>query len=70
MTDVSSPASPLRVTAQVHLAADPHQVWDLVTDWSRQHEWIWATQVRGGRAWAPRWSAGPGWARSASPTPW
>ena len=49
MTDVSSPASPLRVTAQVHLPADPHQVWDLVTDWSRQHEWIWATQVRGGQ---------------------
>ena len=49
MTDVSSPASPLRATAQVHLPADPHRVWDLVTDWSRQHEWIWATQVRGGR---------------------
>ena len=49
MTDVSSPASPLLVTAQVHLPADPHRVWDLVTDWSRQHEWIWATQVRGGQ---------------------
>ena len=49
MTDVSSPASPLRVTAQLYLPADPHRVWDLVTDWSRQHEWIWATQVRGGR---------------------
>ena len=44
-----SPASPLRVTAQVHVRADPHDVWNLMTDWSRQHEWIWATQVRGGQ---------------------
>src|ERR1039458_4209374 len=49
MTDMSPPASPLRAVAQVHVAADPHDVWDLVTDWSRQHEWIWATQVRGGQ---------------------
>src|ERR1039458_3916151 len=49
MTDVNSPASPLRAVAQVHVAADPHDVWDLVTDWSRQHEWIWATKVRGGQ---------------------
>ena len=49
MTDVNSLASPLRVTAQVHVRADPHDVWNLMTDWSRQHEWIWATQVRGGQ---------------------
>jgi carbon monoxide dehydrogenase subunit G len=49
MTDAGRPASPLRVSAQVHVAADPHEVWRLMTDWSRQHEWIWATQVRGGQ---------------------
>lgn len=49
MTNGSSPPSPLRVSAQVHVAADPHEVWRLMTDWSRQHEWIWATQVRGGQ---------------------
>ncbi len=49
MTDLNRPVTPLRVTAQVHVAADPHEVWDLVTDWSRQHEWIWATTVRGGQ---------------------
>src|ERR1019366_9621737 len=49
MTDVNSPASPLRSVAQVHVAAAPHDVGDLVTDWSRQHEWIWATKVRGGQ---------------------
>ena len=50
MTDAGRPASPLQVSAQVHVAADPHEVWRLMTDWSRQHEWIWATRVSGGAA--------------------
>ena len=45
MTDAGHPARPLRVSAQIHVAADPHEVWRLMTDWSRQHEWIWATRV-------------------------
>jgi hypothetical protein len=49
MTDGSGLSSPLRVTAHVHVRADPHDVWNLMTDWSRQHEWIWATRVRGGQ---------------------
>ena len=49
MTDGNGLSSPLRVTAQVHVRADPHDVWNLMTDWSRQHEWIWATRVRGGQ---------------------
>ncbi|MGO9083041.1 MAG: SRPBCC family protein [Streptosporangiaceae bacterium] len=40
----------LVVTAGVLVPASPQQVWDLAMDWSRQHEWIWATQVRGGAA--------------------
>jgi carbon monoxide dehydrogenase subunit G len=49
MTDVNSQVTPLRVRAQVHVRAGQEQVWALVTDWSRQHEWIWATRVRGGQ---------------------
>jgi hypothetical protein len=37
----------LTITAGVLVAADPQQVWDLAVDWSRQHEWIWATRVDG-----------------------
>lgn len=31
---------------QVRVAATPTQVWDYVTDWTRQGEWIPATKVR------------------------
>lgn len=41
------PAS-LIVTAGVTVAAGPERVWDLAVDWSRQHEWIWATRTTGG----------------------
>lgn len=42
------PAS-LTVTAGVTITADPDQVWKLAVDWSRQHEWIWATRTTGGQ---------------------
>jgi carbon monoxide dehydrogenase subunit G len=38
----------LQVAAQVAVDATPEQVWRAVVDWPRQHEWIWATRVRGG----------------------
>jgi carbon monoxide dehydrogenase subunit G len=41
------PAS-LNITAGVTVPAEPDQVWDLVVDWSRQREWIWATRTAGG----------------------
>jgi Polyketide cyclase / dehydrase and lipid transport len=41
------PAS-LIVTAGVTVPAGPERVWDLIVDWSRQHEWIWATRTTGG----------------------
>lgn len=41
-------ATKLTVTAGVLVLADPQRVWDLAVDWSRQHEWIWATKVDGG----------------------
>ena len=31
------------------MPADAERVWQAVTDWSRQHEWIWATRVHGGQ---------------------
>jgi carbon monoxide dehydrogenase subunit G len=40
--------TPLRITAQVTVDAQPEQVWRAAVDWPRQREWIWATQVRGG----------------------
>jgi hypothetical protein len=46
LVDVSSP---LEVTAQVRVPADVDRVWQAVTDWSRQQEWIWATRVHGGQ---------------------
>ena len=42
-------SSQLDVTARVRVPADAERVWQAVTDWSRQHEWIWATQVHGGQ---------------------
>jgi carbon monoxide dehydrogenase subunit G len=42
-------SSPLDVTAQVRVRADAEQVWQAVTDWSQQREWIWATRVHGGQ---------------------
>jgi hypothetical protein len=38
----------LTVTAGVIVRADPQQVWDMVVDWSRQHQWILATTTEGG----------------------
>jgi hypothetical protein len=38
----------LTIMAGVLVRAAPQQVWDTGTDWSRQHEWIWATRVTGG----------------------
>lgn len=37
------------MAAGVVVRADPEQVWRLVTDWARQHEWIWVTRVHGGQ---------------------
>jgi carbon monoxide dehydrogenase subunit G len=45
-------SAPLEITSRVLVAAEPARVWQVAMDWSRQREWIWATQVRGG--------AGPG----------
>jgi len=42
-------ATEITVVARVTVEADPEQVWRLALDWSRQHEWIWATRVTGGR---------------------
>jgi hypothetical protein len=39
----------LTVAAGVVVRAAPEQVWEVAMDWSRQHEWIWATRVDGGR---------------------
>ena len=41
-------AAPLHITSRVLVPADPERVWHLAMDWSRQREWMWGTQVRGG----------------------
>jgi carbon monoxide dehydrogenase subunit G len=38
----------LEITSSVQVRAAPDRVWGLAMDWSRQGEWIPATQVRGG----------------------
>jgi hypothetical protein len=38
----------LTIAAGVTVGARPERVWDLAFDWSRQHEWIWATRTSGG----------------------
>ena len=38
----------LTVAAGVVLDSPPDRLWELAVDWSRQHEWIWATRVHGG----------------------
>jgi carbon monoxide dehydrogenase subunit G len=38
----------LEITARIRLPAPAARVWQVALDWSRQHEWIWATQVSGG----------------------
>ena len=43
-------AEELVITARVTLAESPARVWQVALDWSRQHEWIWATRVSGGAA--------------------
>jgi carbon monoxide dehydrogenase subunit G len=37
------------MTARVRVPAEAGRVWQAATDWSRQREWIWATQVHGGQ---------------------
>jgi len=41
-------AEPVEVTSRVQVPVAPERVWQLAMDWSRQHEWIWATRARGG----------------------
>ncbi|HEY4850712.1 MAG TPA: SRPBCC family protein, partial [Streptosporangiaceae bacterium] len=41
--------SALEIVARVTVPADPERVWRIAMDWSRQHEWIWATRVSGGQ---------------------
>ena len=43
-------AGELEITARITLAEPPARVWQVALDWSRQHEWIWATRVSGGAA--------------------
>jgi hypothetical protein len=43
-------AGELEITARITLAEPPTRVWQVALDWSRQHEWVWATRVRGGAA--------------------
>jgi Polyketide cyclase / dehydrase and lipid transport len=43
-------AEELVITARITLAEPPERVWQVALDWSRQHEWIWATRVSGGAA--------------------
>ena len=43
-------AEELEITARITLAEPPARVWQVALDWSRQHEWIWATRVRGAAA--------------------
>ena len=38
----------LEITSRVLVGATPERVWQVAMDWSRQREWIWGTQVRGG----------------------
>ena len=40
--------TPLRIAAQVTVAAEPAATWRAAVDWPRQREWIWATRVSGG----------------------
>ncbi len=40
----------LEITSRVMIQADPEQVWQLAVDWSRHHEWMWATHARGGQS--------------------
>ncbi|HEX4815115.1 MAG TPA: SRPBCC family protein [Nonomuraea sp.] len=39
-------AGPVYAGAAVHVAAPPQQVFDLITDWSRHHEWMFLTTAR------------------------
>lgn len=36
-----------RIAVTVPVQAPPEVVWDLVTDWSRQHEWVLLTRTEG-----------------------
>src|SRR6266568_8713259 len=38
----------LEVTSRVLVKAEPERVWQVAMNWSRQREWMWGTQVRGG----------------------
>src|SRR5260370_13468186 len=50
----------LTIAAGVGVPAAPQQVWEVAVDWSRQHEWIWATRVEGGQGPGARVSARTG----------
>src|SRR6266536_4643323 len=41
-------AAPLEITSRVMIQAEPEAVWQVAVDWSRHHEWMWATRARGG----------------------
>ncbi len=43
-------AEELEVTARITLTEPAERVWNVALDWSRQHEWIWATRVSGAAA--------------------
>ena len=53
-------AEELEITARITLAEPPARVWQVALDWSRQHEWIWATRARGGTATGAATGAGAG----------
>jgi carbon monoxide dehydrogenase subunit G len=38
----------LEVSSHVLVSAEPERVWQVAMDWSRQRDWMWGTQVRGG----------------------
>jgi hypothetical protein len=38
----------IEVSSHVLVSAGPERVWQVAMDWSRQQEWMWGTQVRGG----------------------
>jgi len=46
--------TPLRIAAEVTVAAGPERVWQAAADRPRQREWIRATRVHGGHGPARR----------------
>jgi hypothetical protein len=54
-------AASLEITSRVLVPADPERVWHVAMDWSRQREWMWGTQVRGGTGAGAEVVARTGW---------